>query len=127
MLESNNQARDFPQFLGKFKYEIIVAMPHLLRLERAIEEYEAESSALGAGARLKQVKEFNTPQMLDVDNKLYLVAGESQIFLLGDDSGDDWARKLTLDEIEALPVGIQWDGPEVHFETDKRKVTELGM
>lgn len=93
--------------------------------ERAIEEYEANSTSTGQGGRLKPLKEFRSPQILDLDDRLFLVTGASNIFILGNDAGDDWARPLTVDEINELPVTIQWDGPDRQFECDSKKVTEL--
>ena len=73
----------------------------------------------------KRIKEFDTPQVYEMCGKLYLVAGKRKLFLLGEDSGENWARELSADEVDQLPVDIMWSGSDVRFEADSQKATEL--
>ena len=55
---------------------------------------------------------------------MYLIAGKQDVFLLGGDS-EEWAKKLTEEEIQHLPIDIYWTGDITNFEVDSRKTTEL--
>ena len=84
----------------------------------------------GTFASAKPIKEFDRVQLLDIEkgpNKwsLYLVAGANKVFLLGPESGDDWARLLTPTELEGLPYDIIWSGEDTKFEANSLKATEL--
>ena len=97
-----------------------------------MDRFEAEKHAAGLAASVKPIKEFNSVQLLDIENPgsrlplVYLIAGKLEIFLLGGDS-PDWARKLTEEEIDGLPYEICWTGPDTHYEVNSRKTTELGL
>ena len=73
----------------------------------------------------KPIMELSDVDVLDLEDKLYLVAGRSQIFLLGEENDVEWARKLTAPEIESLPVDIFWSGGDTNFEADNKRTTEL--
>ena len=84
----------------------------------------------GTFASAKPIKEFDSVQLLDIENgpnkwNLYLVAGANKIFLLGPDSGDDWAHLLTPTELEDFPYDIIWSGEDTRFEANSVKATEL--
>ena len=55
---------------------------------------------------------------------VYLIAGKKDVFLLGGNS-EEWAQRLSEEEIRQLPVDIYWTGGINHFEVDSRKTTEL--
>ena len=73
----------------------------------------------------KTIKEFDSVQLMDLDNKLYLVAGKHKIFLLGAEGGDNWAHELSSQEIDGLSVDVFWTGIETDIEADSKKATEL--
>lgn len=93
--------------------------------EREVEAYEARKSELGTTDAVKPIKAFEEVQLLTIDDKLYLVAG--QIFLLGDSAGDNWARPLTDKERDIFPLKIIWEGEAIAFEADSLRATELSM
>lgn len=122
-LVSNNQFRDFPRFLGEGTSKMILVVLRYIVSELAIEDFEAQN--IEGIRNLKPIKEFDSPQILDVDNAIYLVTGPDKIFLLGEDAGDEWARLLTEDEIDNLPFDIHWDGQILEFKADSKSATEL--
>ena len=84
----------------------------------------------GTFASAKPIKEFDSVQLLEIEKEpnmwdLYLVAGANKIFLLGPDSGDDWAHLLTPTELEDFPYDIIWSGEDIKFEANSVKATEL--
>ena len=84
----------------------------------------------GTFASAKPIKEFDSVQLLEIEKEpnrwnLYLVAGANRIFLLGPDSGDDWAQLLTPTELEDFPFDIIWSGEDIKFEANSVKATEL--
>lgn len=86
-------------------------------------DFEFERNESGLFATTKTIKEFDEVSLLDLDNNLYLVAGSQKIFLLG--QTDNWAKELSPQELEELPVDIYWNGRETHFEVDSKRATEL--
>ena len=46
------------------------------------------------------------------------------MFLLGEDS-EEWAQRLTEEEIQQLPIDIYWTGGNTSFVVDSKKTTEL--
>ena len=99
-------------------------LKYLNLLESEIDSYMTEQDQNGSNYTGKSIKEFDSVQFLDLGcDQLYLVTGKKKIFHLGD--GDDWARELTETEIQSLPYDIYWTGPDVNFEADSRRATEL--
>ena len=70
-----------------------------------------EKNKSGAFSSVKAIKEFENVQVMEFDNSFYMVAGRRQIYLLGEDC-NEWARRLTEEEIESLPFDIYWTGVE---------------
>ena len=78
----------------------------------------------------KPIKEFDSVSLLDVEVgpdrwDLYMIAGKDIIFLLGPNSGDEWAHELTEEELQDFPYDIVWSGGETKFEANSKKATEL--
>lgn len=78
----------------------------------------------------KPIKEFDSVSLLDVEVgpdrwDLYMIAGRDIIYLLGPNSGDEWAHELTEEELQDFPYDIVWSGGETKFEANSKKATEL--
>ena len=99
-------------------------------IERQIDQFEADRSAGGNQTSAKPMKEFSRVQLFDLRDEdtgalhVYLIAGKKDVFLLGGNS-EEWAQRLSEEEIRQLPVDIYWTGGINHFEVDSRKTTEL--
>ena len=89
----------------------------ILVLEREIDEFEEKKVEAGDCSTTKPIKEFDTVT-------LYLIAGKLDVFLLGENE-EEWAQRLTEEEIKDLPMEIYWTGPKTNFEVSSRKATEL--
>ena len=84
---------------------------------------------MGGIGSFKKFKEIDQVQLLDLEDetgqmKLYLVTGSQTIFLVGPDSGANWARLLTPQELLDFPYEIIWSGPATNYEANSYKVTE---
>ena len=100
-----------------------------LFLERQIDQFEADRSAGDVQTPVKPTKEFSRVQLLDIHDDdgalhVYLVAGKQDVFLLGEDN-EEWAHRLTEEEIQQLPIDIYWTGGITNFEVDSKKTSEL--
>ena len=97
----------------------------IIYLENAIQEFDRSRDVDGEIVNYKPIREFENVEILDLNDTLYLVAGRSKIYLLGQEAGDEWARLLTEQEILDLPIDMYWDGEETQFETSSKVTTEL--
>ena len=99
-------------------------------LERQIDQFEAERNEEDNEEAQKPTKEFSSVQLLDINDEetgelhVYLIAGKKDIFLLGENN-EQWARRLTEEEINEFPYNIYWTGKDTNFEVDSRRTTEL--
>ena len=98
-------------------------------LERQIDQFEADRSAGNVQTSVKPTKEFSRVQLLDIRDEegalhVYLIAGKQDVFLLGGDN-EEWAHRLTEEEIQCLPIDIYWTGKITNFEVDSKKTTQL--
>ena len=78
----------------------------------------------------KPIKEYDSVSLLDVEVgpgrwDLYMIAGRDIIYLLGPNSGDEWAHLLSEEELADFPYDIVWSGGETKFEANSKKATEL--
>ena len=95
--------------------------------------YYYDQAKLQAGnfATSKPFMQFESVGLLELDSdpdnmKLYLVTGRDKVYLLGPDSGDEWAQLLTEEELQQFPYDIIWTGPEIEYQANSEKATELG-
>ena len=98
-------------------------------IEREIDDFEEQKVEAGDCSSTKPIKEFDSVTLFDIWEgrekvHVYLIAGKMDIFLLGEDE-EEWAQRLTEEEIKGLPMEIYWTGPKTNFEVNSRKTTEL--
>ena len=67
----------------------------------------------------KKTAHYYKPTVEEFDDRFYLIS--SDVWLLG--GGEP--RKLSQDEVEALPIIFSWRGPGCHFRTDMKECTRL--
>ena len=93
--------------------------------EKEIQEFDRSRNSDGEIIHFKPIREFETVEILDLEEILYLVTGRDKIYLLGQEAGGDWARLLTATEIQDLQIDIHWEGEEFDFEVGSKQVTEF--
>ena len=97
-------------------------------LEKEIDQFEAQRNDESAEEAPRPTKEISCVQLYDVedsgDRHVYLIAGKKDIFLLGEDS-EEWARRLTDEELKKFPIDIYWTGKVTNFQVDSKRTTEL--
>ena len=54
----------------------------------------------------KPMKEFKEVTVERIKDKMYLIAGEREVFILND--GTSYSRKLSTEELEELGIHIMW-------------------
>ena len=95
--------------------------------EREIEDFE--DSRRDADDNTEAAKVSLTVKEMDiykVGEKYYFISGEDDIFLLHED--DEYSRKLSESEIEALSFRVSWVGPSVKTvfdDNDEKAVNAL--
>ena len=105
-----------------------MAIIHIIT-EREIDDFEEQKVEAGDCSTTRPIKEFDRVTLYDIWEArdtvhVYLIAGKVDVFLLGEDE-EEWAHRLTEEEIKGLPMEIYWTGPQINFEVNSRKATEL--
>ena len=91
--------------------------------EQEIESFEDDKDG-GDEEDVKPYIQFTETSVHNSGDKYFLICGDSVVFVLNDEN--DYSKKLTKEEIEALDFSIVWNGPKqkVQYEADDEKAVE---
>lgn len=78
---------------------------------------EIEGQGSDSNSRKKSLQ-FKKPTIVELEGNIYLIA--SEIFLLGSP-----AVMLSQEEVNELPVLVNWSGPDMKFETEEKTFYSL--
>ena len=101
---------------------------HIINFFQELYNYKKSRQDTGPVQR-KICKEYTRPQMDQLGDHIYLIA--NRVFLLNcicmgpSDDHIPYARELTPEEVQKLPVNISYIGPELEFECDEAAFARL--
>ena len=96
---------------------------HTFIAEQAIEDFEDARDGGGQNTG-KKIIEFKEVTVHSSDTRFFLICSDNYVFILND--GNDYARLMTAEEVDALDFIIVWNGPTpiVEFEANDKKAVE---